>query len=389
MNRPNFQLELRKFLVPEFVFGEGALNLAGNYARNLGAKKVLLVTDPGLIEAGWAGEVEQSLSTAGVEYQIFSGVTSNPKDEEVFEGAEVYKNEKCDVIVVVGGGSPIDCAKGIGILVSNGGSIRDYEGVDLVSEPLPPLICIPTTSGSAAEISQFAIIMDLERKIKFAIISKALVPDVALIDPVTTTTKDAYLTACTGMDALTHSVEAYVSNAASPITDLHALESIRLVSRYLKDTISHPDDLQLRTAMMLGSLEAGMAFSNASLGIVHAMAHSLGGYYDLPHGECNAVLLEYAILFNYKSASERFDKIGEAMGLRLENLSEEIKMNRIIGEIGSLRIGAGINRSLSEMGVKRDDLKKLAEYALNDPCIATNPVYPDLEEIEELYERAL
>lgn len=389
MPKPNFQLELRKILIPEFVLGAKALDLTGNYARNLGAKKVLLVTDKGVTEAGWAGKVAASLTKSGIEYHIFSDLNPNPCDEEVTKGVIAYTHEKCDVIVAVGGGSPIDCAKGIGILASNGGNIRDYEGVDMVPEPLPPLICIPTTAGTGADVSQFAIIRDLGRKVKFAIISKAVVPDAALIDPVTTTTMDAYLTACTGMDALTHAVEAYVSNAASPMTDLHALEAIRLLSLYLHDTIKNPVDLQLRTAMMLGSLYAGMAFSNASLGMVHAMAHSLGGYLDLPHGECNAVLLEYAIAFNYEFASKRFDKIGEAMGLRLENLKDDVKMNRIIEEIKNLRMGAGINRNLSEMGVKRDDLKKLAEFALNDPCMATNPVYPDIEELEEIYERAL
>ena len=389
MTKPNFQLELRKILIPEFVFGVGALNLVGNYARNLGAKKVLLVTDSGVTEVGWAGKVEESLRKSEIEYHIFSGVNPNPSDGEVEKGVAIYSEEKCDVIVAVGGGSPIDCAKGIGILVSNGGRIQDYEGVDLVGEPLPPLICIPTTAGTSADVSQFAIIRDLERKIKFAIISKAVVPDAALIDPVTTTTMDSYLTACTGMDALTHAIEAYVSNAASPMTDLHALEAIKLITMYLNDAIKDPDDIQLRTALMLGSLDAGIAFSNASLGMVHAMAHSLGGYLNLSHGECNAVLLEYAIMFNYKSASEKFDNIGEAMGLRLENLSDDVKMNRIIGEIQHLRTGAGINLNLSEMGVKRGDLKKLAEFALSDPCMATNPRYPDLEEIEEIYERAL
>lgn len=389
MGKPHFQLELRKFLIPEFLFGVGALGLAGNYAHNLGARKVLLVSDPGVMEAGWTDKVAGSLTKSAVDYHIFADVTPNPNDAEVQKGAEIYEKEKCDVIVVVGGGSPLDCAKGIGILSSNGGNIKDYEGVDLVPEPLPPLVCIPTTAGTSADVSQFAIIKDLERKVKFAIISKAVVPDTALIDPETTTTMDPYLTACTGMDALTHAVEAYVSNAASPITDLHALEAIRLVSLYLHDVLKNPEDLQLRTALMLGSLEAGMAFSNASLGMVHAMAHSLGGYLDLPHGECNAVLLEHVIKFNYESAHQRYNKIGEAMGLRLENLSSSEKMDRITEEIRRLRTGAGIDRKLSEMGVKKECLKELAAFAFNDPCMATNPVYPDLEEIEQVYERAL
>jgi alcohol dehydrogenase class IV len=209
--------ELRKFLAPEFLFGIGARYQAGRYARNLGSSRVLLVSDPGVIAAGWTSQVRNSLEEEGLETVLFSGLTPNPKAQEVTRGVEIYRQADCDTIVAVGGGSPIDCAKGIAVVTANGGSILDYEGVDMISEPGPPLLCIPTTAGTAADLSQFAIITDQARRCKIAIISKAIVPDLSLIDPEMTTTMDPFLTACTGMDALTHAIEAAVSNAHSPL----------------------------------------------------------------------------------------------------------------------------------------------------------------------------
>ncbi|HBD08850.1 MAG TPA: alcohol dehydrogenase, partial [Syntrophobacteraceae bacterium] len=200
----NDQPELRKFVAPEIVFGDGALGLIGQCAANLGARKVLLVTDPGVAAAGWVSPVQKSLREEGISCLLFERVTPNPKDHEVMDGAEVYREENCDVIVVVGGGSPMDCAKAIGVVATNDRHVLEFEGVDEVAVPGPPLICIPTTAGTSADVSQFAIITDTARQVKIAIISKALVPDVALIDPVTTTTMSAQLTAATGMDALVH-----------------------------------------------------------------------------------------------------------------------------------------------------------------------------------------
>jgi alcohol dehydrogenase class IV len=212
--------ELRKFVAPEFVFGVGALPLVGRYARNFGGRKVLVVTDPGLIQTVWVDYVLDSLKAENVPWVVFQAVTPNPKAFEVAAGVQVYRDNGCDVIVAVGGGSPMDCAKGIGISYANGKEVLTFEGVDEVPMPGPPLICIPTTAGSSADVSQFAIINDTTRKVKVAIVSKTVVPDVALIDPETTTTMPPELTAGTGLDALVHAMEAYVSNASSRISDL-------------------------------------------------------------------------------------------------------------------------------------------------------------------------
>ncbi|HNY27283.1 MAG TPA: iron-containing alcohol dehydrogenase [Candidatus Sumerlaeota bacterium] len=381
--------EIRKFVAPEFIFGNGAMDLVARYARNFGARKPLIVTDPGVIAAGWPGKVIEVLEKADLEYSVFSEVNSNPRDAQAMAGAEFYREQGCDAIIAVGGGSPMDCAKAIGIVGTNRMNVLEFEGVDNVPEPGPPLICIPTTAGTSADVSQFAIINDCARKVKIAIISKTVVPDVALIDPVTTSTMDPYLTACTGMDALVHAIEAVVSTANSPIMDIHALAAIRLIRENLPAVMQNPQDLELRGRMMLGSLEAGLAFSNASLGAVHAMAHGLGGLLDMPHGECNALLLNSVIAFNHEAALERYDRVGEALGLDFRGLSAAEKLRHILDEISGLKASVGITATLNRKGVKSSDLAQLAENALHDPCMVTNPRRPTQRDIEVVYEEAM
>jgi alcohol dehydrogenase class IV len=381
--------ELRKFVAPEFVFGIGARDLVGRYARNLGARKVLVVSDPGVTRAGWTDEVTNRLASENIPFVVYSDVASNPRADQVMAGAAVYQSEACNAIVAVGGGSPMDCAKGIGVVAVSGGDIMDYQGVDEVPAPLPPLICVPTTAGSGADLSQFAIVIDPQRAMKIAIISKAVVPDVALIDAETTTTMPASLTACVGFDALTHAVEAAVSNAHSPITDLHAMEAIRCIWPNLLGAMKQPTDLDLRTTLMRGSTEAGMAFSNASLGANHAMAHSLGGLRDAPHGECNAILLEYVVEFNYSAAPECYDRVAQAMGLDLRGMNPKARRAALVSAIRKLRQALGFTCTLGEHNVRRSDIPELARKAMIDPCMVTNPRRPTTRDIEVIYEQAL
>jgi alcohol dehydrogenase class IV len=386
MKNPVF--ELRKFVAPEFVIGTDARLLAGRYARNLGARHALVVTDPCLICAGWVKDVTESLEVEGIRHTVFSDVSPNPRDHEVMEGAEVFETSGCDSIIVVGGGSPIDCAKGIGIVFSNRKNVLEFEGVDNVPVPAPPLICIPTTAGTGADVSQFAIINDTNRRVKIAIISKKIVPDIALIDPVPLTTLSPELTAHTGMDAITHSIEAYVSNASSPVTDIHALESVRLMNTFLSRAFEEPGNTGWRYQTMLGSLFAGLAFSNASLGAVHAMAHSLGGFSDLPHGECNALLLGYVMEFNFPACPGRFETLGKVMGVEMEGLDREAKKKAIIGSITAMRDLVGVTETLGDLGVKKTDIPELAKKAIHDPCLATNPRKATVHDIEQIYEKA-
>ncbi|MRG96158.1 alcohol dehydrogenase-like regulatory protein ErcA [Polyangium spumosum] len=381
--------ELRKFVSPELIFGVDARLSAGRACRNLGARRVLVVTDVGVMAVGWAADVITSIEEAGFECSIYSDVSCNPRAEEVMAGAEFYRTEGCDVIVAVGGGSVIDCAKGIGIVSSNRRHILEFVGADRVPAPMPPLVCVPTTGGTSADLSQFAIFTDLHARTKVTIVSKAVVPDVSLVDPRTLTTMDPYLTACTGMDALVHAIEAFASNAHSPLTDVHALEAIRLIRTSLPACMRDSADIEARTGMMLASLEAGLAFSNASLGAVHAMAHSLGGALDLPHGECNSILLAHVVAFNFPAASERYDRIGEALGLDWRGLGVKEKAARLVAAVDHLRAEVGIHATLGQRGVRRVDIPDLTRKALQDVCIVTNPRRASQRDVELVYEEAL
>lgn len=382
-------LSFYKFAISEMIFGNGSFALVDGYARRFGLNRVLVVSDPGVFEAGWTESVIGCLGKSGIASQLFLDVSPNPRDSEVMAGAELFRSTGCNGIIAVGGGSPIDCAKGIGIVCSNGEHILDYEGVDRVPLPMPPIICIPTTAGTAADISQFAIITASREKRKIAIISKALVPDLALIDPLATTTMNRQLTAATGMDALVHAIEGYLSTACSPLTDLHALEAIRLVCRHLPVVVENTNDMEAREGMMLASTLAGMAFSNASLGATHAMAHSLGGELDSPHGECNALLLEHVVAYNFQAVPERCRIIAEAFGISTAGQTDAEVQAALTGAIRSLRIGCGMSGNLAERGVSPDIIPHLAENAMHDACMVTNPRRPERTEIEKLYAAAL
>lgn len=382
-------LELRKFVAPEFVFGQGARSLVGRYAINFGARRVLIVTDQQVLSKGLVDPVFDALNAGKIDYEIYSDIKSNPTDIQVMKGAKFYQDENCNLITAVGGGSPMDCAKAIGIVSSNNEHIHEFEGVDNVPIPSPPLICVPTTAGSAADVSQFAIINDTKRRLKIAIVSKTVVPDVALIDPETTLTMGKFLTVSTGFDVLSHGIEAFVSNASSPVTDLHALEAIRLVSSNLIPTTLDLENIALRSKMMLACLNAGLAFSNASLGLVHAMAHSLGGFLDLPHGECNAILLDQIIQFNFEAEIGKYRQIGKAMGLEIEKMNVQESKKALINKIRSLKDETSMNHSLKDVGVTSADIPELASKAMNDACIITNPRRPSQNDVEGIFKNAI
>jgi alcohol dehydrogenase len=375
---------LRKFILPEIVYGPGALQLAGQHTRNFGGTKILLVTDEGVAAAGWSDRVAASLDEAGIDHVVFSAVTPNPKDHEVMQGTELYLQNGCDLILAVGGGSPMDAAKGVGIVVGNGGHILDFEGVDAVTNPGPPLIFIPTTAGTSADVSQFAIITDTDRGVKIAIISKMVIPDTALVDPETTVTMPPDLTAATGMDALCHAFEAYVSTNASALTDMAALQAVRLIATHLVPAQTSTTAMVHRDPMMMASLTAGLAFSNASLGLVHAMAHSLGGALGLAHGECNALLLDPVVAFNFKAAAPKYRQLAGALGMPPLPDDPGAATAALTDHIKALRRRLGIDQGLKTMGVATDDFTDLARNAHADPCLATNPRSASVEEIESI-----
>ncbi len=381
----NANLELRKFVVPEVVLGYDSSLLIGQYLKHFGTKKTMIVTDKEVSIQPWFHKIIEVISKADIQHIIFNDISCNPKDYESMLGAELFLAEDCDSIVAIGGGSPMDCAKCISIVSTNGGHILDYVGVDEIILPGPPLVCIPTTAGTAADISQFAIILDSQEHIKKAIISKKVVPDLALIDPVPLMTMDPYLTACTGMDALTHAIEAYVSNASSTLTDVHALNAIELIYKTLPLAIKPDRTIETMHKMLKGSLHAGFAFSNASLGAVHALAHSLGGVLDLPHGECNSILLEHIINLNFDAASKKYTHIATAIGIDTHTLDVHSIKKALTTKISDLREMVKIPAYIKYDSIYEDLLDVMTLGALKDPCMVTNPKDLTYDEVKQIY----
>lgn len=379
---------LAKFHTPEIVFGPGSLAELGHCARRLGARRPFLVTDPGLEQAGWSAEAVGHLTGVGLRPAVWTGVTPNPKDHEIEAAYAEYERTGSDVIVAVGGGSCIDAAKGVAILSGNGGSILGYAGVDRVTNPIPPLIMVPSTSGTGADVSQFAVVTDAVRRTKVTIISRTLVPEISIVDPRLLVTMPDELNAATGLDALTHAIEAFVSLARNPLTDHHALQAARLVREHLPQTMVHRRRAAPRIGMAQGALQAGMAFTNAILGITHAMSHQVGGLLDAPHGVVNGILLPHTIRFNAVTEPGRYVPLASAVGLDTGGGPAEAA-DRLAEWVRELADTVGVPRRLSELGVCAGDLPLLARATLKDACLATNPRAAGLAEVRSLFQEAL
>ncbi|WP_280481046.1 iron-containing alcohol dehydrogenase [Nocardia cyriacigeorgica] len=381
--------QLAKFHTAEVVFGPGALAELGHCALRVGARRPFLVTDPGIIEAGWADEAIGYLQQVGRQPVVWSEVTPNPKDHEIAAAFEHYLATGCDVIMAVGGGSCIDAAKAVAILAGNGGTILDYAGVDRVTGPIPPLVMAPSTSGTGADVSQFAIVTDTTRHTKITIISRTLVPDISVIDPRLLTTMPAELNAATGLDALTHAIESYVSRAHNLLTDHHALHAVTLITGNLPETLAHPRRAEPRIAMAHGALEAGMAFTNAILGITHAMSHQVGGLLDAPHGVLNGVLLPHCIRFNAETDPQPFVPLASAIGIDTRRMPAHEAAEQLAERVRALGDEVGVPKGLAALGVRADDIPTLARTTMNDACLATNPRATEIADIEALFRRAL
>ncbi|QYJ77897.1 L-threonine dehydrogenase [Shewanella acanthi] len=379
-----------KFFIPSVnVLGQGAVDDAIGDIKTLGFKHALIVTDKPLVNIGLVGEIAEKLGSQGIVSTVFDGVQPNPTVGNVEAGLAILKAKGCDFVISLGGGSPHDCAKGIALVATNGGSIKDYEGLDQSARPQLPLVAINTTAGTASEMTRFCIITDEARHIKMAIVDKHTTPILSVNDPELMLKKPASLTAATGMDALTHAIEAYVSIAANPITDACAIKAIELIQANLADAVNHGDNLAAREQMAYAQFLAGMAFNNASLGYVHAMAHQLGGFYDLPHGVCNALLLPHVQEYNANVVPHRLKDIAKAMGVDVVNLSDEQGAAAAINAIKALSVSVNIPENLTLLGVKEEDIPTLAENALKDACGLTNPKQATHEEICQIFTNAL
>ena len=375
-------MDVRKISVPEIIHGRGSLKYAALCAKRLGAQKVFLVSDPGLERAGWVERITDILEEEKLAWYYFNEVVANPRDHQIMEGATCYTEERCDVVMALGGGSPMDAAKGIAIVASNGGCISDYEGANKIQRPLPPMVFMPSTAGSGADISQFAIITDTQRQVKMSIISRTLVPNISIIDPDVLTTKPTELIIAAAIDGLAHAIEAYVSQIAYTLTEMQSLKAIDLIIEYLPKALESRS-IEALEKLSTASTFAAMAFSNASLGLDHALAHSLGGKLDLAHGLIHPVLLPGVMRFNLPACRSKMAAIGEiVLGRRLED--DEHTAQQGIEKLTDFFKELDINTALHPIVVDAEALPQVCKMATQDACLITNPREATWEDILHL-----
>ncbi|MEK5070928.1 iron-containing alcohol dehydrogenase [Sporosarcina sp. FSL K6-1508] len=372
-------------------FGRGSVSVTGERCKILGGKKVLIVTDTFLrgLRGGPVEKVVNSLKKEDIEAIFYDGVEPNPKDTNVADGLKIFRAENCDMIVTVGGGSAHDCGKGIGIAATHEGDLyEDYAGIEKLEYPLPPLVCVNTTAGTGSEVTRHCVITHTKKKIKFVIVSWRNTPLVSINDPELMTGKPAGLTAATGMDALTHAVESYISLGANPITDAAAIQAIKLISGNLRQAVAYGMNMEARENMAYASLLAGMAFNNAGLGYVHAMAHQLGGVYDMPHGVANAILLPHVARFNLIANPQRFADIAEFMGENIDGLSVREAADKAIQAIEKISQDVNIPMNLKDLGVRESDFELMAKMALQDGNAISNPIQGNEKDIVSIFKSA-
>ncbi|MGF1532664.1 MAG: iron-containing alcohol dehydrogenase [Bernardetiaceae bacterium] len=370
------------------VFGSGSIAVIAQEIASAKYKKVLLITDRFFGKHSLCQDICALIESSQAEPIVWDGVQPNPTDLNVVAATQEFKSRGCDAILSLGGGSAHDCAKAVAIMATNTGRIQDYEGIDQVKIIPAPLFSVNTTAGTAAELTRFSIITDTSRKVKMAIIDWRITPLLAVNDAQTMVSMPPDLTAATGMDALTHAVEAYVSTAANALTNANAAASISLIFKYLPRAYNNGQDLEAREQMAYAQFLAGLAFNNASLGYIHAMAHQLGGFYDLPHGVCNAILLPVISQFNKSAAVEQLAALAQMLQLSHPDQSPDQKAQDFIEALRAMKQELGIPQDLKALGVHPGDFTLMAQNAMKDPCGLTNPVQPSLQQVIELFETA-
>jgi alcohol dehydrogenase class IV len=384
-------MQISQFKAPSLIVnGPGAAKEVGSFAKGLG-KKGLIVTDNLLEKLGLLNDIKKSLETAGISFTIYDKVVTEPVMDYTEEGFKIYQNEKADFLIAVGGGSPIDTAKGISALVNNPGKMSDFEGANKIPKPGAPLIAIPTTAGTGSEVTQFTIITDTVRNVKMLIGSPFIIPKVALVDPLLTLSCPRGLTAAVGIDSLTHAIEAYVSVKAQPMSDIFCLSAIELISGNLRQAWANGNNVEAREKTMLGALQAGIAFSNASVALVHGMSRPIGAYFHVAHGASNAALLGVVTEFSLIGNPARYAHIAKAMGENVAGLTDleaaQLAAKAIKTLIKDIQIP-----SLRGLGVEKEKLEqvapKMAEDAIASGSPGNNPRQATAEEIKELYLKA-
>jgi alcohol dehydrogenase len=367
-------------------FGQGMIETLANELQTLEAGSVLLVTDEGVRNTAFFPRIETILNALGVRWSLFDRVEANPKDRDVEEGSRLAEELGADCIIAVGGGSPIDCAKAMSITAVSGGPVQQYREKGAIGSPGLPVIAIPTTAGTGSEVTFSSVITDSKEKFKFTLKSPHIGPVVALLDPQLTLTMPPQLTAATGMDALTHAIEAYTAQCAEPISDALALQAIERITAAVKQAYHHGDDIQARENMLAGSLLAGIAFSHSDVAAVHCLAEAIGGVYDLPHGVCNAVMLPEVVAYNLDYARARYDRVARAAGITAQSGGggSDALVAYLRGLLAELDLP-----SLTRLGVRGDDVRELAEKAAQNGSNASNPRPMKSEDYVKLLEALL
>lgn len=378
-------MESFTFSIPTLVkYGEGVSSDVGSEFASLvseGQPKVMIVSDPGVASVGLLARPQASLENQGIKFFVYDEVGPNPRDTTVHKGAEDYHSNQANCIVAIGGGSVMDCAKAIGIIATYGGHISDFEGLDLVPGPIVPLIAIPSTAGTASEVTFWSIITNTETHVKMGIGDRKIAYSVALVDPVMTYSLPRTLTIGTGLDALTHAIEAYTCNVSNPASDALALKAIRLINTHLITAAEKADDEAARNGMMLGSLIAGLSFGNADCASIHCLSESIGGLYDAPHGILNGILLPYAMSYNVTVCPDRFADIAVAMG-------KDQDPNASVEAVKELNRKLDVP-PLVEFNIREEDIHKLAKMSVNHGCNAANRRVMKEEDYVKLIEASL
>ena len=376
-----------KFMLNETSYhGAGAIKAVPEEIKARGFKKAFVASDPDLVKFGVTKKVTDLLDEAGIEYVLYSNIKPNPTIENVQTGVAAFKEAGADCIVAIGGGSSMDTSKAIGIIITNPefADVRSLEGVAPTKNPCAPIIAVPTTAGTAAEVTINYVITDVEKKRKFVCVDNHDIPVVAVVDPEMMSSMPKGLTAATGMDALTHAIEGYITKGAWELTDMMHIKAIEIIARSLRDSVK--GDPEGRAQMALGQYIAGMGFSNVGLGIVHSMAHPLSAVYDIPHGVACAILLTPVLKFNAPSTADKYRDIAVAMGVKnTEDMSIEQARQACIEAVEKLSVDVGIPQKLTQLGVKEEDLQFLSESAFVDACTPGNPRDVSVEAIKEIY----
>ncbi len=379
------------FQLPTTVcFGTNVASSIGDRCREYNAKRIFIVTDQGVAKAGIVEQIKKTVNDAGIETVIFDEVEPDPSLETVHNCASCFKEENCDLILAVGGGSPIDTAKGVRVIVENGGHIRDYAGVNKIPKPSAiPLIAVPTTSGTGSEVTVFAVLSDWENNIKITIASPYLAPQLAIVDPLLTLTAPPSVTAASGIDALAHAIETYVSLKAQPPAEALALRAIELIGESLRPAVANGSDEEARTKMSLGSLLAGMAFNNSLLGLTHSIGAALSGHAHVGHGVAIGLLLPHVMEFNAIARLEKFKKIAVALGEDVKNLSLREAAFRSVKAVRELIGDIALPRQLREVGVTEDMVENIAKDAMGHGMLKVNPRKVTEKDIVTILRKAL